>query len=284
MLNIVSMNRAGLSDERLTFIVTFEFDNASTLPERAFNVGNMSYVLAKGSTAKNVVTGINYEYSGSKWLKVTGTTNNTNTVNNKITDNGDYNVVNNDFVGFSDVTVDVSGESPTLITKTITENNTYNASDDEADGYSSVTVNVSSEPNFNYLRVPYISQDYSIKNSYYLTSNNEEYNILEYGNNRPNYPVILLSPLTKIIGLRPEIENYQYVIFTPSDNFDYSNAFYFGEEKPSYNLAAYFPTYNGDTITAGDGNWYKIQIDGYFHNPPIVKKYTSPTPSSILIL
>ena len=35
------------------------------------------------------------------------------------------------------------GGSATLITKTITENGTYNASSDSADGYSSVTVNVS---------------------------------------------------------------------------------------------------------------------------------------------
>lgn len=108
MLTIVSMNRAGLNDNCLTFKVEFEFDNASTLPEKAFNVGNMSYILAKGSTAKNIITGTGYEYTGSKWVRTSETTNSTSKTDT-ITDNGTYNIPNNNSTGFSDVTVDVSG-------------------------------------------------------------------------------------------------------------------------------------------------------------------------------
>lgn len=252
MLTILSMNRAGLSDGCLTFKVEFEFDNASTLPEKAFNVGNMSYVLAKGSTAKNVVTGINYEYSGSKWLKVTGTTNNTNTITSKITDNGDYNIVNNDFAGFSDVTVDVSGESPTLITKTITENNTYNASDDEADGYSSVTVNVAAPAltpetigGIMSANVNYGTRDYSIT---FTEKTLAEANITAPNNSDGTYYIYnhvtttLLVP-AKYISVPALSTAGDLIIFTPADNFD---GIYVNGTK-------YEPA---TTITPGDGKWY----------------------------
>ena len=51
MLSIVSMNRAGLKDGCLSVKVDFEFDNASTLPERVVTVSGMSYIIAKDSTA-----------------------------------------------------------------------------------------------------------------------------------------------------------------------------------------------------------------------------------------
>ena len=59
----------------------------------------------------------------------------TETIN--ITSNGTVDVTN-----YANANVNVPSEEPTLGTKTITANGTYNASDDNFDGYSSVTVNV----------------------------------------------------------------------------------------------------------------------------------------------
>ena len=107
MLSIISMNRAGLSDGCLSVKVDFEFDNASTLPERVVTVSGMSYIIAKDSTAKNTVTNVNYKYTGSKWVKVTETVE--PVTSGTITDNGDYIITNNEYTGLSDISVDVSG-------------------------------------------------------------------------------------------------------------------------------------------------------------------------------
>lgn len=117
MLSIISMNRAGLSDGCLSVKVDFEFDNASTLPERVVTVSGMSYIIAKDSTAKNTVTNVNYKYNGSKWVKVTETVE--PVTSGTITDNGDYTITSNEYTGLSDISVDVSGGgniSPSYIT------------------------------------------------------------------------------------------------------------------------------------------------------------------------
>ena len=56
----------------------------------------------------------------------------------EITENGVIDVTN-----YASADVDVPSETPTLGTKTITQNGTYDAEDDDFDGYSEVTVNVS---------------------------------------------------------------------------------------------------------------------------------------------
>lgn len=144
MLTIVSMNRAGLNNGNLKVKLEFEFNEDSVLPVKSCSVGQKTYLIANGSTAKNITTNKSYEYKDGNWIKVVTTSENeTTTKSNKITNNGDYNIPNNNSTGFSDVTVDVSAEPPVLIEKSITENGEYNASDDTADGYSKVTVNVS---------------------------------------------------------------------------------------------------------------------------------------------
>lgn len=110
MLNIVSMNRAGLNNGDLKVKFEFEFNEDSVLPEKSFSVGQKTYLIANGSVAKNITTNKSYEYKDGKWIKVVNTSENeTITKSNKITDNGDYNIPNNDSTGFNDVTVDVSG-------------------------------------------------------------------------------------------------------------------------------------------------------------------------------
>lgn len=142
MINILSMNRVGIDSNTLKFLFEFEFDNGSTLPEKAFAVGSKTYLIADGSTAQNIITSTRYEYNKGKWTKLTTTSEDTTTNTNKITDNGIYNIPNNEGIGFSDVSVDVAGGSVTLIEKSITDNGEYLASADNADGYSKVTVDV----------------------------------------------------------------------------------------------------------------------------------------------
>ena len=108
MISIVKMNRMGIDSSTLKFLFEFEFDNSSTLPEKAFAVGSKTYLIADGSTAQNIITSTRYEYNKGKWTKLTTTSENT-TNTNKITDNGNYSFANNDSAGFNDVTVDVAG-------------------------------------------------------------------------------------------------------------------------------------------------------------------------------
>ena len=110
MLDIVSMNRAGLNNGDLKVKFEFEFNEDSVLPEKSCSVGQKTYLIANGSTAKNITTNKSYEYKDGKWIKVVNTSKSgTTTKFNKITDNGDYNIPNNDSTGFNDVNVDVSG-------------------------------------------------------------------------------------------------------------------------------------------------------------------------------
>ena len=145
MINVLNMTKTGVVDNIPEFKFEFEFDSASTLPVKTYVLGQKTYLIAKDSTAKNLSTNTYYKYGGvdDKWVKVLPTPTPTPVDNTKITDNGDYNLINNDFAGYNEVSVNVSAEPTVLIEKSITENGTYNASDDEANGYSSVTVNVS---------------------------------------------------------------------------------------------------------------------------------------------
>ena len=56
--------------------------------------------------------------------------------------NGVYDPTNDGAFGYSNVNVDVDGETITLVSKNITANGTYNPEDDNADGYSGVNVHV----------------------------------------------------------------------------------------------------------------------------------------------
>lgn len=147
MFSILNMVKTTTFGNLQEFKFDFEFDEASTLPINFVVVGQNKYLIAEGSTARNVSNSTYYKYNGAgkEWTRVLPTPTPVPINNTKITDNGNYNFINNDFTGYAAVTVDVSdgGDSATLIEKTVTENGTYTASDDNADGYSEVTVNVS---------------------------------------------------------------------------------------------------------------------------------------------
>ena len=118
------------------------FDSASHLPVDTYTLNMTTFIIANGSIAKNIQTGIYYEYNNGKWNKTTNIPSDTG--NSTITTSGIHTITNND-IGVNRINVDIpSAPEPTLIDKTITANGEYNASDDSADGYSEVTVNVTS--------------------------------------------------------------------------------------------------------------------------------------------
>lgn len=116
------------------------FDSASHLPVDTYTLNMTTFIIANGSIAKNIQTGIYYEYNNGKWNKTTNIPSNTD--NNTITTSGIHTIANND-IGVNRINVDIpSAPEPTLIDKTITSNGIYNASDDDADGYKKVTIDV----------------------------------------------------------------------------------------------------------------------------------------------
>lgn len=145
MLNILNMVKTGIIGNLYEFRFDFEFDEASTLPVNFIVMEQKRYLIAEGSTAKNVSTNTYYTYNGvgKKWVKtLSKTPMPAPTTDTNITENGNYSVVNNDTTGYNDVTVNVFSEPVVLINKDITINGNYNASSDNADGYSTVNVNV----------------------------------------------------------------------------------------------------------------------------------------------
>lgn len=93
----------------------------------------------KTITTNGIYNAIDDEYDGYSTVTV-NVSPNVGTKN--ITENGTYNASTDNLDGFSQVTVNVSGGSSVLGTKTVTQNGTYTALDDNYDGYSEVTVNV----------------------------------------------------------------------------------------------------------------------------------------------
>ena len=52
-----------------SFTFNFEFDNASTLPTRTYQLGLSTYIISDGSTAKNIVNNNTYVYQKGSWVK-----------------------------------------------------------------------------------------------------------------------------------------------------------------------------------------------------------------------
>lgn len=115
MISVLSItkknNTAGSGMSEAKFI--FEFDNASTLPVKIYIQGQTPYFIANDSIAKNVSTNTYYRYNAeeTRWVKDVSITSlpSTSVGNVTITDNGAYNILNNEITGYSKVDVDVSG-------------------------------------------------------------------------------------------------------------------------------------------------------------------------------
>lgn len=279
MISIVKMNRMGINSSTLKFLFEFEFDNSSTLPEKAFAVGSKTYLIADGSTAQNIITSTRYEYNKGKWVKLTTTSEDT-TNTDKITDNGNYSFANNDSVGFNDVTVDVAGESSVLIEKSITANGDYLASDDNADGYKSVQANIVS---FNLIQtfVPYYNSStskYTLNYVRLLYSSTGEY-VIE-GDSADNDWVLTTPVKSLYLNSLPHF----VIIFTPDTGFDTSGVPY---KVYTTEFVEGVAPFVGETIVAGTGipycgvfkqidGVYKIELTKWTGYQPVSKWPTNP--------
>ena len=282
MISIVKMNRMGIDSSTLKFLFEFEFDNGSTLPEKAFAVGSKTYLIADGSTAQNIITSTRYEYNKGKWTKLTTTSEDT-TNTDKITDNGNYSFANNDSAGFNDVTVDVAGESPVLIEKSITANGDYSASDDNADGYSSVNTNIVSFNQIDTFVPSYNSSTSKYELNYVrlLYSSTGEYVIT---GDSADKDWVLTTPV-KSLYLK-NLSNFA-ITFTPDTGFDTSGVPYkfWNGGTGSYDEGV--APFIGETIVAGTripycgslkhiDNEYKIELTKWTGYQPVSKWPSNP--------
>ena len=104
MLQVIkSINSGGNNLPSLNRIFTFKFDDASTLPVNVYTMGLSTYIIADGSTAINIIDNTTYVYNNGKWSK----SNESIDINNDITENGINSIVNNEYMGFNDVDVEV---------------------------------------------------------------------------------------------------------------------------------------------------------------------------------
>ena len=144
MIKILNLTRAGFKGESLQVKVNLTFNENSTLPEKTISTGDKTYLIAEGSVATNTDTKTSYKFTNDKWVKTAYVEIPEETIDsNVIKVNGNYNISNNDSIGFADVVVDVPGDIPSVLTtKTITSNGIYKAEDDNVEGYSVVTANV----------------------------------------------------------------------------------------------------------------------------------------------
>ena len=144
MIKILNLTRAGFKGASLQVKVNLTFNEDSTLPEKTISTGDRTYLIAEGSIATNTDTKTSYKFTNNKWVKTTYVEIPEETIDsNVIKVNGNYNISNNDSIGFTDVIVNVPGDIPSVLTtKNITSNGQYNAEDDNAEGYSTVDVNV----------------------------------------------------------------------------------------------------------------------------------------------
>ena len=109
MINVIKLMKLGTQGQMQICKFEFEFDDASSLPIRAYQLDLQSYLIADGSTAKNMVTGVTYEYANKKWNKKVETNDVSNSTNT-ITANGAYTVVNNVYTGTNDLAVESKGD------------------------------------------------------------------------------------------------------------------------------------------------------------------------------
>ena len=105
MINVINTTKV-IKNGIMTVKFEFEFDNSSSLPTQIYMIGHRTYVIAEGSTAKNLTTNNYYKYTDKDmWVKTVSPTKIKS--NNEIVNNGNYSITNNDLTGFTDVNVSV---------------------------------------------------------------------------------------------------------------------------------------------------------------------------------
>lgn len=219
MINVNSIKSTGIVNGIVTYLIDFSFDNFSTLPQKIYQNGLSSYLLADGSTATNVSDNTSFVYNNGRWIKDGKSTSPKEDNSNIFTDNGNYSITNNDSTGISNITVDVEQGSPepTLISKTITENGNYSAVDDEADGYSDVRVDVPPVPNFSQIATSICLGD-SMQSLYIYNSTNGRYVIPDIQTDKDTISIICG---TDVVSMSiTNTSGYYQILFATDSNFN----------------------------------------------------------------
>ena len=107
MIKVNNIVPKGIVNGVTSYKIDFEFDNASALPIKVYQVGLSSYILADESSAFNTIDNDTYIYRDGKWNKTPGVKPDKVSNINNITKNGNYSIPNNDTIGINNVNVNV---------------------------------------------------------------------------------------------------------------------------------------------------------------------------------
>ena len=107
MIKVNNIVPKGIINGVTSYKIDFEFDNASALPIKVYQVGLSSYILADESSAFNTIDNDTYIYRDGKWNKTPGVKPDKVSNINNITKNGNYSIPNNDAIGINNVNVNV---------------------------------------------------------------------------------------------------------------------------------------------------------------------------------
>lgn len=107
MIKVNKIVPKGIVNGVTSYKIDFEFDNASALPIKVYQVGLSSYILADESSAFNTIDNDTYIYRDGKWNKTPGVKPDKVSNINNITKNGNYSIPNNDTIGINNVNVNV---------------------------------------------------------------------------------------------------------------------------------------------------------------------------------
>ena len=173
----------------------FEFDNGSSLPINTYQLGLTTYIIANGSTAKNIKDNTYYEYNDGEWVKTLGNVT-PSTSTNIITENGNYIVSANENTGVSGVSVNVES----------------GGGGGNIGGFNTV---LAAYPRYN------TDTDITEMSPFGIfTSDDGVYDISEFSYASTYGRAYLGNPMTSVVfGHSVEF------IFTPSDSFDITTAF-----------------------------------------------------------
>lgn len=106
MIRIKSMNQIDIIDLIPVELFEFEIDSASLLPIRTYTINLSTYLIGENSIAHNIETKSKYVYTNNAWTKIARESE--VTPNNTITEEGIYNIPNNEYLGFTNIVVDIS--------------------------------------------------------------------------------------------------------------------------------------------------------------------------------
>ena len=124
MIKVINADKISKCGDFIEIKFDFELDSSSVLPVKTYILGNTTYLIANNSTALNTTTNTNYIYNEGVWTKVlTKSTEPSTKSGNIYTENGDYNVVNNELTGINNVKVMVNlTVKPNAVIKDLSNN------------------------------------------------------------------------------------------------------------------------------------------------------------------